>query len=382
VNAGSVGGAVVAAAAGLRERMPFVRSRPPWPPQPLIDLAAGRDPGHIELTPELLEAAFEHRMGGLLWSYAKARVPCDDLTRRLAAHDLRAQAHLMRLRSLLGWCVVELSQAGIDVASFKGPITESRWYDRTGERPCSDVDLWLSPHQLDRAGDALEVLQPDHPWVAFFGDLALAGAVQTVTLKVEGIEVDLHLDLLKTGLPTVGQDEIWERTEWFELGDGTSVRVLDPATALFHFLVHLNKDRFQRLLGYADAARIIDGGVDWRVFDALARSEGLERCAAQSYAVVVSDLRRPDLAVGLVPHGVCAAAWSVLWRRHIRLWGTEGRRRFRWRQLSIVLLAEHRSLRVRSSALLRELFPPTEVLEAQGRPVAARHMWELFRHGS
>ena len=194
--------------------------------------------------------------------------------------------------------------------------------------------------------------------------------------------MDLHLDLLKTGLPTVGQDEIWGRTEWFELGDGTSVRVLDPATALFHFLVHLTKDRFQRLLGYADVARIIDRGVGWQVFDALARSEGLERCAAQSYAVVVSDLRRTDLARRPVRRGACAAAWSVLWRRHIRLWGSEGRRRFRWRQLSIMLLAEHRSPRVRSSALLRELFPPTEVLEVQGRPVAARHLWELLRHGS
>ena len=58
----------------------------------------------------------------------------------------------MRVRSLLGKCVLQLGQAGIDVASIKGPITESRWYDREGERPCSDVDLWLSPHQFDRAG--------------------------------------------------------------------------------------------------------------------------------------------------------------------------------------------------------------------------------------
>ena len=363
---------------GLRPRVPFLEPRPPWPPQPLIDLAAGRDPGAIELTPELLDIAIEHRMGGLLWSYVKDRVPCDDVTRRLAAHDLRAQAHLVRVRSLLGRCVRQLRREGIEVASIKGPITESRWYHRAGERPCSDVDLWLSPHQLDRAGDALEILQPDHPWVTFFGDLARSGEVQAVTLRVDGIEVDLHLDLLKTGLPTVGQQQIWERTELFELADGTSVRVLDATTALFHFLVHLNKDRFQRLLGYADAARIIEGGVDWRLFGVLARVEGLERCATRSCAVILSDLQRPDIAGGPVRGGVRAAVWSLLWRRHIRLWGYAGRRRFRWRQLSIVLLAEHRSLRVRSSALLRELFPPTVVLEAQGRPVAARRLWELL----
>ena len=91
MNADSVGGAVVAAAAGLRERMQFVRPRPPWPPRPLIDLAAGRDPGHVELTPELLEAAFEHRMGGLLWSHVKDRVPDGDLKTRLAVHDLRTR---------------------------------------------------------------------------------------------------------------------------------------------------------------------------------------------------------------------------------------------------------------------------------------------------
>lgn len=347
------------------------RGRPPWPPQVLIDLAAKRDPGLFELTPELVAAAADHRMTGLLWSWVSARHPKSELHTWLAMRDLRTQAHLKRLRALLEHCVMTLGMAGIEVASIKGPIAESRWYDRPGERHSSDVDLWLPPHQLSRAGEALKILQPDHPWVPFFDDLATARLVETVTLKIDHIEVDLHLDPLKIGVPTLQSGEIWAATEQFDLGDGIEVPVLDSETSLLLFLLHLNKDRFQRLLGYADIARIMDGGIDFGRFTHLAGGEGLLDVALCSLDAVLTDLHLTIPGDVPYPRSPYRQAWSMAWSRRIRLRGSEGRRRFRKRQLLIPILATGR-LRETARCYALELAPPQPVL----RERAAQHAME------
>lgn len=317
-------------------------------------------------------------MAGLLWSWARNHAPESPQRTRLMTHDLRSQAHLVRVRTLLESCAEQLGSEGIEVTSIKGPTTESRWYERAGERPCSDVDLWLSPHQIDRAGDAIRLLQPDHPWVPFFGELAARREVQTVTTRVDGLEVDLHLDLFKTGLRTRDSERVWSRTELVKLQGGGSVRVLDPATAYVHFLIHLNKDRFQRLLGYADIVRIARDEAAALDARAVAIEQGLTVCSDRSARVVQSDLGcslAPDLrtTAGWRHH-----VWSALWGERIRLRGREGRERFRRRQLALVLLAERSAARDRWEALLRELLPPQQVLRAQGRPTGARRLAELL----
>lgn len=339
----------------------FFSPRPPWPPPPLIDLAAGVDPGPFDLTPELVAIAADHRMSGLLWSWAQEHAPESELRSQVAIRDLRIQAHLTRVWALLESCVMRLDEAGIEVASIKGPITEARWYSRPGERPSSDVDLWLSPHQTDRAGDALTILQPDHPWAPFFGDLASSGLVQTVTLTVDDIEVDLHLDLLKTGLSNLQASEIWDAAESFELPGGTIVPVLDSAAALFHFLIHLNKDRFQRLLGYADIVRIVDSGINWDRLIALVEGEGLATPAFSSLEVVRSDLGRQRTFGVPIASGLRSRLWRLTWPRRVRLRGSEGRRRFRHRQLLIPALA-NRSARTVGRLYALELAPPEPIL--------------------
>lgn len=341
--------------------MSFLGPRPPWPPPPLIDLAAGADPGHFELTPELVATAADHRMSGLLWSWAREHAPDSEMRSLIAFRDLGIQAHLSRVWSLLESCILRLGEAGIGVASIKGPITESRWYSRPGERPSSDVDLWLSPHQIDRAGDALTILQPDHPWTPFFGELASFGQVETVTLRVEGIEVDLHLDLLKTGLPTIQANEIWEGCQSFELPGGTIVPVLDSAAALLHFLIHLNKDRFQRLLSYADIVRIIDSGVHWERLIALAEGEGLVTSVSCSLEAVRSDLGTERPLGVPIASGLRSRLWRLIWPRRVRLRGIEGRRNFRHRQLLIAALA-NRSAGEVGRAYSLKFVPPEPVL--------------------
>lgn len=344
------------------------QTRPPWPPSVLIDLAAGRKPSaDTEVTHSVVDIALDHRMGGLLWSWARDKHVDHSVKARLAMADLQVQAHLVKVWALLETCVARLADSGIDVAALKGPTAERRWYARAGERPSSDVDLWLPPHQLRRASDAVRLLQPEHPWASFVSELAVDGRVQTVTLTVEGLQVDLHFDPLKTMLPARQAAEIWESTQDFPLASGLRTRVLDSASATLLFLVHLNKDRFQRLIGYADVARVTAGGVDWDRVESLARGEGIATAVSCSLDAVWSDLRVDPLteAYGPRSHGLDrrdpkAMLWNMLWRPRIRLRGSDGRRRFRRRQTVIALLADRPSGE-KAQAVQRKYLPPRQI---------------------
>jgi hypothetical protein len=353
------------------------RSRPRLPPL-LLDLAAGRDPQSAVLDARVVKLANEHRLTGLLWTWAREHLTDVELKTELAQNDLYVQAHLVRVWKVLEESVARLAAAGIEVATIKGVTAETRWYGRRGERPCSDVDLLLSAHQVDRAGEAVRLLEPDHQWVAHVAPLAATGRIQTVTTHVDGIEVDLHFDLLKLGIPTRQSADVWNLTSPYLLPGGGSVRVLDDSTALVHLLVHLNKDRFQRLLGYADIARIIaNGQVDWERVERFARGEGITASTLRSLEVVLDELGLPWQAQLERPRGPRARAWNVIWRPGIRLRGTEGRLRFRRRQDWITLLARGRTLEA-LGWWFKELWPPAPVVAVRYANIPGPYLWKLL----
>jgi hypothetical protein len=348
-------------------------------PALLLDLAAGRDVPVTEIDARVVGLAREHRMSGLLWTWARTHIADGELKRMLAQHDLYVQAHLARVWKVLEESVARLSAAGIEVATIKGVTAEARWYGRRGERPSSDVDLLLSPHQLDRVGEALKLLEPDHPWVPYAAQLAAKGRIQAVTTHVNGLEVDLHLDLLKLGIRTRQSSDVWERTTRFPLPGGGSVRVLDDTSALLHLLVHLNKDRFQRLLGYADVARVIAAGrVDWERAVQLARGEGISSSTFRTLEVLLDELALPWPAGVERPRGPRARIWDVIWRPAVRLRGIEGRLRFRKRQAWIALLARGRA-REAIAWWLQTLWPTASLVSARYADVPGPYLWKLFR---
>jgi hypothetical protein len=348
----------------------------------LIDLAAARRPGEHEedeLDDGLLTLSRDHRMTGLLWTWARQHCHDRDVAMSLAVEDLRIQAHLVRLAGVLETCVERLAALGLDVATIKGLTAEARWYDRRGERLCSDVDLLLAPDQIDRVAEVVETLQPDHPWQPFVTELALSGRIQAVTMRVDGIEVDLHLDLLKLGFPTRQTAEIWQRTSVFELPGGATVRVLDDTSALMHLLVHLNKDRFQRLLGYADIARVIrTGNVDWPSFLQLARGEGLQTAVLCSLEVVLQTLRLRWPSELPRPRSPRAWLWRAAWHPGIRLRGTEGRLRFRRRQDWLFLMARGRTVEA-AGWWFRDLWPPRSIVEQRYAHIRGPYVWKVIR---
>lgn len=317
-------------------------------------------------------------MTGLLWSWMSPQEGAEHRS-WLVLRDLRSQAHLQRVTTTLERCVQTLDDAGVEVATIKGVTAQARWYQRPGERPCSDIDLLLAPHDLPRASVAVAALVPDHPWLPDLDDMVRSGRIQTVTLRVDGLEVDLHFDLLKLGFPTRQASLIWDRTECFELPGGTVVRVLDDTTALFHLLVHLNKDRFQRLLGLADIPRVLDAGrVDWVQLRRMAFGEGLDVPVACSLEAVVNDLAigfPPDLPR---PHGPRAALWRWIWRPSIRLRGREGRLRFRARQQWIALLARGR-IREALASWAGDVLPPAPTVRSRYGDLSSSYVVTLCR---
>jgi hypothetical protein len=344
----------------------------------LVDLAAGRQLPSIRDHAELLRSAIEHRMTGLLWSHVHeiADGTPTGWSTALAHEDLQTRFFNRALWSTLETTVAGLAQADIGVVATKGVTAEARWYDRLGERPCGDLDLWIDPAQLHRADDVLAVVQPDHPLRSQLARLATSGALSSVELRAgDGTPIDLHFDLLKLGFRSRLGPTAWDRSVEVVGPSGETVKVLDPEIALVLFLVHLNKDRFRSLLGFVDVARLLDREqLDWPTVLDLARADGVETHVQMSLTAVASQLTLP---VPLPPaHGARAAAWHVLWRPPIRLRGDEGLARFRFRQVALALLARgHVREGLRYAA--RRAFPRKELLQYTRPDGRGPYLWRL-----
>lgn len=336
------------------------------PHRALVRLASGRGLPVVEDHDEVARSAIEHRMGGMLWTRVQ-RGEVDgpsEWRHRLAGADLVTRAHHERLWATLVRVAAELRERGLDVASFKGVTAEHRWYGRLGERPCSDVDLLLHPDQLRRIDEVVSVVQPDHPLRGRVAPLVTTGRLQSVELTTsDGVSIDLHADVFKLWLPS-RREIAWSRTTDVPWREGASVRALDAEASLVQFLVHLTKDRFRSLLGYADVARLLRlQDLDHDFIRWWVRTEGIEIHYDLALNVVVDTLGLPgDVAPFRGPR---ALTWRVVWRSSIRLRGTEGQVRFRQRQIWVTLLARGHPV-AKARFLARKLFPPAELVAYRG----------------
>lgn len=265
-------------------------------------------------------------MGGLLWTSERGRVG-HELARwqaELRRDDLVVRAGASRLWAALEEVVRRLEAIDVEVVTLKGITTEARWYGRQGERPCDDVDVLVRPADLGRVDEITHALHPDHPLCGSLEALVRRGSVPAITLAVQGVPVDLHFDLLQLGIPLREPTPTLARTLPFPLAGGAVVRVLDPETALVHLLVNLNKDRFGRLLAYADIARLLQHEeLDWDFVDEMVRAEGLETAVYLTLGAVCGtlNLALPEPAT-ITRRGVRPRLWRLLWRPTVRLQGT------------------------------------------------------------
>jgi Uncharacterised nucleotidyltransferase len=348
----------------------------------LFELAAAASPQSLAPldADDLVRSAIEHRMHGILWSSVSAgsiRLPPEP-TWLLAATDLAVQGHHERLWGVLQHVQHRLEQLGVQTAAAKGVAAEKRWYRRIGERPCRDLDLLLEPGAVDRIADVIEELQPAHPQRSDIAASVRAGTLQSVDLVVDGVAVDLHADLLKVEIPTRGSGVLWSRTHMMQSPTGSYVRVVDAETSLIHFAIHLNKDRFARLLGYADVARLMaDDSLDWDFIYKFVSAEGLRIPVFNSLHAVSAALRLRPPAVPRQDGGLRARAWHRLWPASGRLSGYVGLGTGQHRQLWIPWLAQGRTWESIRWWIRRRALPPRELLRVYDPDVEGPYVVRL-----
>ena len=344
------------------------------PVTPLLDLAAGRP---VAPDPRLVTSAVEHGLGGLLLSAVERGSTVLDPRELVpvSALDATVVDHHQRLWRTLDTVVSVLDEAGIDVYTVKGVTNEHRWYGRIGERPCSDLDLVLAHHDLDRVDDVLGLLDPGHPARGSAVELLRRRRLQHVHFTLDGMAIDLHFDPLKLGLWSRRPEELWRTVTTVTSPAGRSIPVLDPAMALALALVHLNTDRFAYLGSYAEVARILDDpALDWDAFNRFVTDEGLRVPVWSTLAAVVDRLEiTPAVPIDTsATTGWRAGVWRRLWPPESRLLGHEGRRGHRYRQAFIPVVAEFRAREVLTE-LRRRVVPPRQLLDL--------HRPELSDHG-
>ncbi len=322
----------------------------------LIELAAGRRPPPSVPDPDVLvRSAVEHRMHGLLWS-AVERGEIDvplAAEKRLGVLFLRTREHHRRLWAALEKVTSLLAEHGIEVATFKGVTAEGRWYDRMGERPSRDLDLWLSPHQFNRATDAARIIDPNHALVPALQDLVSTRALQSIDLQIDGIPVDLHFDPLKLGIWSPHLARIWDRTSI-----GATYRTFHDVDAVIQLLLHLIKDRFSWLLGLSDIRRMLISPDLLNAVISTSAQMNFGRLARSSLHTLHHYL---DLSPANL--GTPSWVWRLIWPSSLLLQGSDGILRARKRQYFIPLLVDHVELAQILRFYWRLLFPPSALLD-------------------
>ena len=255
-------------------------------------------------------------MSGLLWSAVKAGdiELSANSERMLAWRELLTRHHHRKLWEAMEDLSGRFHQAGLGVATLKGVTAEARWYERMGERPSLDVDLLVSPTDLDRLEECAALIQPDHPLRGQLDEAVGRGGLQSLDLWGPGqVAIDLHFDPLKLGIPTLQADLVWSRSVPYPTPNGVEIRVLDAETSLILFLFHVLKDRFSSLIGLVDIVRIVEHeDLHWDYIDRFVRTEGLEVPAYLTLDAVFGALRLDAPAVPAVS-GWREQAWQRLW---------------------------------------------------------------------
>ena len=332
----------------------------------LLKLIVGEEARHVDGEDAFLSSTAEHRMGALVLaalSAGKIQLSTD------AALTLGMWALAERRRHVVFWETISdvidrLDRLDVRAAIVKGVATEARWYDEVGQRVCTDVDLLIAPDNFDNIGQVVAALDPDRGSGSSIEWLVKRRMLQHVDLRVGPVQVDLHLDPFKVGLPTRQLGEIWASMSTIDTGHG-AIHVLRPEIELVLLLLHLNKDRFAFLGTFLDIRQILERAtIDWAYLRAFVAEEGFEVVVWKSLATVASVLTM-DVEIPRVT-GLRSLTWDLLWGRGSIMGGYEGRDRAPAIQR---LLPYHARRRFRDMVreATRQLLPPRQLIEVAGR---------------
>jgi hypothetical protein len=337
----------------------------------LLAVAADREPPPVGDEAAFLRSVSEHRMTGCVLAAHEQGVLrfSDEAARTLGMWDLAERRDHLRFWRAVGEVQARLAPLDARVTVLKGIATEARWYDELGQRVCTDLDLLLAPQDLDAAADVVAAIDPRRACPARLDVVVRRRLLQHIDLHVGDVQVDLHFDPLKLGLPARRLDEMWRATQVLDTPYG-SIRVLRPEDEFVLLLLHLNKDRFAYLGPFLDIRQMLErAALDWEELRAVVAAEGLDVPVWKSFAAVVDVLGLDPVGIEHdVPRvtGPRAWSWERLWGRHAQLGGDEGRALAPSVQRYLALHAAGRS-RDKAREMRRQMFPPRPLLETAGR---------------
>ena len=273
--------------------------------------------------------------------------------------ELLAVALSLGLDRAAAIAVEHLRSAGIASILLKGAAIATWLYDEGEVRPYRDVDLLVSPAQLEAAKAALADLGY---WERLAGaDPSEFGLKEQELFGPDGVCIDLHHGLI--GVSASGErcwDLLAGHTMPFSLGGGSHVQILDVPARTMHLALHVAQNGPVDRKALADLERGVArvGIADWRHAAALAEALGADEAFA-------AGLR-------LLPAGEVLADQLLLTR------GMSVELAIRARSapqgaIFLETVADAPSIGRKAALVARKLFPTTAYLHAESTSAGRSH---------
>ncbi len=156
-----------------------------------------------------------------------------------------------------------LERAGIDAVVLKGLALVARVYGDLGVRPMADVDLLVTPADLDRtiAISADLGWHPRYRLTSGFRRVKHASPFDHAT----GIACDVHWRVFEEAGDDAADEDLRDHTEFIDF-QGARFRVLSPTDQLLHVCGHAARwNEVPAIRWVPDAVTVIRAGpIDWR----------------------------------------------------------------------------------------------------------------------
>lgn len=211
-----------------------------------------------------------------------------------------------------------LAAEGVRALFVKGPVLSQQVWGEPGMRASSDLDVVVSPADLDRAVAVVRGLGASggaDPWA---GQLSarMASLHHARSLLLHGVAIDLHHRLgPDPHLLNPGFDELWREREIVTVG-GVELPTLHREDALLHIASHAGQDNWSSLRDVADFVRLAQSTAPGWDFAALHRRARVRRVPGRlRLAIEVARLVVPELPKQGRREQALAA---LVWRNHRR----------------------------------------------------------------
>jgi hypothetical protein len=292
---------------------------------------------------EFMRQALRHSFVPLAWRAldGESAVPALVAADLHIAFESNAQRNL-RLAGELVTLTRSLARAGIEAASWKGPVLAERGYGDLRLRQFFDLDLLILRRDLRRSIEVLSEhgyaaehsLRPQQQdaYVDAMGELEMVRAS-------DGQWVELHTAIVPTYFGRGRLSEsFWERLTSTRVARA-SVPALDPVDEMQALCVHGSKHRWERLSWIVDIAMLgrTLGEEQWRRLRTSSREHGVRRmvdaalllahdvCAAQIPEAELAAARRDPVATRLAASSRRSLfspdeSRTAELRFHVRMW--------------------------------------------------------------